>query len=469
MRARSDASGELVVAGHRQRGGLGSLRPTRQACRSAGRLWRRSGCGRGGRPARWLPGCGQRPRSPGRVGGTGSPAVWRPVAGRRRWLPGLRPARARACSGAPSARPVRLLSLRSRRSATEHLADPGEHRAQRMRRGLLQAIGDLRDAHVHPLFLRCARGAGHSGPAACGISRPAVTWSSADCGAAQDAQQRGLLSQRGGFSGTAAGRMHQLAGSAGPGGSRRPRTMTSRSRGGTGSRRAARCLRPCRAWRSRAGVTYHGDHVRAEPTCPARQAPRLLRRGRPGSADRRAGAGALRRARLRTQADRAQHARRPLAGGARRDLRGGDRGGPRGRGRGVLRARRRAAGARGRQRPRAAHHRRDLPAGHQGAQRGQALRRAGLRHPADRPRGPRGGRRHHRRGAGPDSPGRRPGGQRRGSRSATRRKVAWLSQTTLSVDETNADGGARCGSGSRSCSTRRATTSATRPRTGRPR
>ena len=33
-------------------------------------------------------------------------------------------------------------------------------------------------------------------------------------------------------------------------------------------------------------------------------------------------------------------------------------------------------------------HRRDLPARHQGAQRGQALRRARLRHPADRPRGP---------------------------------------------------------------------------------
>ena len=63
--------------------------------------------------------------------------------------------------------------------------------------------------------------------------------------------------------------------------------------------------------------------------------------------------------------------------------------------------------------PQPAHHRRDLPAGHQGAQRGQAVRRPGLRHPADRPRGPRGGRRHHRRGAGQHPPGGRPGGQRR--------------------------------------------------------
>ena len=44
-------------------------------------------------------------------------------------------------------------------------------------------------------------------------------------------------------------------------------------------------------------------------------------------------------------------------------------------------------------------------------------------------------------------------------------KVAWLSQTTLSVDETLRDGRPRSASGSRCCSTRRATTSATPPRT----
>ena len=40
--------------------------------------------------------------------------------------------------------------------------------------------------------------------------------------------------------------------------------------------------------------------------------------------------------------------------------------------------------------------RRHLPAGHQGPPRGEAVRRRGLRHPADRARGPRGGRGHRR-------------------------------------------------------------------------
>ena len=47
-------------------------------------------------------------------------------------------------------------------------------------------------------------------------------------------------------------------------------------------------------------------------------------------------------------------------------------------------------------------------------------------------------------------------------------KVVWLSQTTLSVDETM-ETVARCASGSPRCRTRRATTSATPPRTGRSR
>ena len=47
-------------------------------------------------------------------------------------------------------------------------------------------------------------------------------------------------------------------------------------------------------------------------------------------------------------------------------------------------------------------------------------------------------------------------------------KVVWLSQTTLSVDETM-ETVARCASASPRCRTRPATTSATPPRTGRPR
>ena len=82
-----------------------------------------------------------------------------------------------------------------------------------------------------------------------------------------------------------------------------------------------------------------------------------------------------------------------------------------------------------------AHDRRHLPAGDQGPRLGAALRRPGLHDRDDRPRGPRGGRRDDRRGARrivlietveevealdvPDP-----------------EKVAFITQTTLSVDET---------------------------------
>ena len=178
----------------------------------------------------------------------------------------------------------------------------------------------------------------------------------------------------------------------------------------------------------------------------------------------------VRRAGLRPQADRAQPARRPGPGAARRDLRRGDRRGARGRCGGLLRPRRGPGGARGgRQDRKPAHDRRHLPAGHQGAQRGQAVRRRGLRHPADRPRGPRGGRRHHRRGARPASSWWTARRTRPSVEVTDPAKVAWLSQTTLSVDETNADGGRAARAVPAAASTRRATTSATRPRTGRPR
>ncbi len=54
------------------------------------------------------------------------------------------------------------------------------------------------------------------------------------------------------------------------------------------------------------------------------------------------------------------------------------------------------------QRPRPADDRRHLPAGDEGAHGGQAVRRRRLHHRPGRPRGPRGGRRHHGRGAGLD-------------------------------------------------------------------
>jgi 4-hydroxy-3-methylbut-2-enyl diphosphate reductase len=80
--------------------------------------------------------------------------------------------------------------------------------------------------------------------------------------------------------------------------------------------------------------------------------------------------------------------------------------------------------------------RRHLPAGDQGAPGGAAVRGRRPRHRADRARGARGGRGHHGPGPGEHPPRRR----RRGGRQVEVRdpaKVAYLSQTTLSVDETN--------------------------------
>ena len=94
--------------------------------------------------------------------------------------------------------------------------------------------------------------------------------------------------------------------------------------------------------------------------------------------------------------------------GPRCDLRRGDRRGPRGCAGGVLRARGVAGGARAGGAAPAAGDRRHLPAGHQGAQGGHAVRRRGLRHPADRAPRSRGGRGHPGRGARVD-----PGDQRR--------------------------------------------------------
>ena len=88
----------------------------------------------------------------------------------------------------------------------------------------------------------------------------------------------------------------------------------------------------------------------------------------------------------------------------------------------------------GRARPR--RDRRHLPAGGEGPRRGAALRRGRLRHRARRPRGPRGGGGHLRRGAGAHACDRS-----RRSRSADLaiedpERVAYLTQTTLAVDET---------------------------------
>ncbi len=180
------------------------------------------------------------------------------------------------------------------------------------------------------------------------------------------------------------------------------------------------------SWRARVGGKYPGGHAadceHGDPGCRPTAAvsepvtgKRVLLaepRGYCAGVDRavetveraleKHGAAGLRPARDRAQPPRGGH-----AGQGRRGVRRRDRRGARGRDRGVLRPRRRADRARDGRRASAEGHRRHLPAGHQGAQRGQAIRPRRLRHPADRPRGPRGGRRHRRRSARPRAAGRR--------------------------------------------------------------
>ena len=130
------------------------------------------------------------------------------------------------------------------------------------------------------------------------------------------------------------------------------------------------------------------------------------------------------------------------------------------------RPRRVARGPRAGGRAAAAHDRRHLPAGDQGPQRGRALRRRGLRDPADRPRGPRGGRGHDGRGARAHHAGGQPERRRRDRVRARREgRLALPDHAVGGRDARRRSTG--CGRGCRCSSTRRATTSAMRPRTGR--
>ena len=113
---------------------------------------------------------------------------------------------------------------------------------------------------------------------------------------------------------------------------------------------------------------------------------------------------------------------------------------------------------------RAQDHRRHLPAGDQGAPRGEAVRRRRLRHPPDRPRRPRGGRGHRGRGARAHPARREPRRRRRASWSATRPRSPG-SPRRRSRSTRRSRRWPRSASGSRCCSTRPATTSATPPRT----
>ena len=104
----------------------------------------------------------------------------------------------------------------------------------------------------------------------------------------------------------------------------------------------------------------------------------------------------------------------------------------------LLGARRVAGGAARSAGARAPVARRHLPAGDQGASRGAALRQAGLHHRPDRPSRPRRGRGHDGRGAGLDRAGRDGRGRRDGSSCPIPSRVAYITQTTLSVDDVRA-------------------------------
>ena len=90
-------------------------------------------------------------------------------------------------------------------------------------------------------------------------------------------------------------------------------------------------------------------------------------------------------------------------------------------------------------RARPADDRRHLPARDQGPPRGGQVRRRRLHDRARRPRRPRGGRGHDGRGPRRDRASSRARPTSTRSRSRTRSRIAYLTQTTLSVDETARD------------------------------
>ena len=259
-------------------------------------------------------------------------------------------------------------------------------------------------------------------------------------------------------------------------GPRRRRWRRVRRRRGRGL--AGGMAPACRiaACRTMTGDPYH--RVMAALPTPSRahrqagaagQATRLLRRRRPGRADGRARARPLRRAGLRAQADRAQPAcrasrsRSAARSSSRRTTRC-----PRAR---SWCSRPTASRRRSTSRPPARSLRTidaTCPLVTKVHHEVAPLRQGRLRHPADRPRGPRGGRRHQRRGA--RSTSRSSTGPRMSptSRCATRAGRAG-SRRPRCRSTRRCRPSTRCASGSRCCSRRRPTTSATPPRTGRPR
>ena len=145
----------------------------------------------------------------------------------------------------------------------------------------------------------------------------------------------------------------------------------------------------------------------------------------------------LRAAALRLSRDRPQQVRRRAVPPPRDRLRRVARRGPRRGSPALQRPRRLAPDPRAGPPPQAPRHRRHLPARHQGPPRSRQVRQRRIHHRPDRPRGARRGHRHDGRGPRPHDPGRDRRGRRAARTSPIPTKVAYLTQTTLSVDDAN--------------------------------
>ena len=172
----------------------------------------------------------------------------------------------------------------------------------------------------------------------------------------------------------------------------------------------------------------------------ARRAARLLRRRRPRRPDRRARARAAtaRRSTCARRSSTTSTSSSSCASAARSSSTSSTTRSPRARSPSSPPTASRPAVHADAERARPADDRRDLPARDQGPPRGGQVRRRGLHDRPHRPRRPRGGRGHDGRGARAHRARRDRGRRRRARGRGSRRSVAYISQTTLSVDETRA-------------------------------
>ena len=182
-------------------------------------------------------------------------------------------------------------------------------------------------------------------------------------------------------------------------------------------------------------VTRARSSGSADRKAPRRRPARILRRRRAGDRRRREGPGGLRRPGLRPKGDHPQPLRRRGAAAQGSDVRGRGRPGS-GSALGDLFGAWISPTVRAAARKAAADDRRDLSPRDQGPPRGDPLCEKGYTIMLDRPPGARRDDRHPGRGAGRRSGWWRPGGRPRWSRSPIPTGSPYLTQTTLSLDDT---------------------------------